>query len=120
VQLPSGYHAPFDSDVLVLRCADSSQVALFSSRGFVEETMEQAAWEDHEKSEGPSRYCASSEGRVTFGRIVVPYSPECGDSILRGSGESVSESALYCIHFMRWVVYASPETWKTTRRDTRS
>jgi hypothetical protein len=47
LHLPPGYHAHLDPDVLVLIGADSSQVALFSSRGFVAEEVEQAAWEDY-------------------------------------------------------------------------
>lgn len=45
--LPPGYHTDLDSDVLLLRRADGSQVALFSIRGFVAESVEQAAWEDY-------------------------------------------------------------------------
>ena len=56
LHLPPGYHAHLDPDVLVLRRADGSQVALFSSRGLVAEAVEQAAWED-------------------YGGVVVPESP---------------------------------------------
>ena len=62
MNLPSGYHSYLDPDMLVLRREDSSTVALFSSRGFEAEAVEQAAWEDHSKSEGSSsRPCASSD-----------------------------------------------------------
>jgi hypothetical protein len=47
LHLPSGYHARLDPDVLALSRADRSEVALFSSRGFVAEAVEQAAWEDY-------------------------------------------------------------------------
>ena len=47
MHLPPGYHAQLNPDVLVLTRADSSQVALFSSRGFVAEDVEQAAWQDY-------------------------------------------------------------------------
>ena len=47
LHLPPGYHAHLDSEVLVLKRPDGSQVALFSSRGFVAEIVEQAAWEDY-------------------------------------------------------------------------
>ena len=47
VHLPPGYHAHLDPDVLVLSRADGSRVTLFSSRGFVAEVVEQAAWEDY-------------------------------------------------------------------------
>jgi hypothetical protein len=53
LHLPSGYHTQLDPDVVVLRRADGSQVALFSSRGFVAEAVEQAAWEDYGRAEGP-------------------------------------------------------------------
>jgi hypothetical protein len=47
VHLPPGYRAHLDPDVLVLSRADGSRVTLFSSRGFVAEVVEQAAWEDY-------------------------------------------------------------------------
>ena len=47
LHLPPGYHACLDPDVLALRRADRSHVAVFSSWGFVTETVEQAAWEDY-------------------------------------------------------------------------
>jgi hypothetical protein len=61
VNLPSGYHSYLDPEMLVLSREDGSTVALFSSRGFVAEAVEQAAWEDHSESEGSSRSCASSD-----------------------------------------------------------
>jgi hypothetical protein len=61
VNLPSGYYSYLDPEMLVLRREDGSTVALFSSRGFVAEAVEQAAWEDHSESEGSSSPCASSD-----------------------------------------------------------
>jgi hypothetical protein len=61
VNLPSGYHSYLDPEMLVLRREDGSTVALFSSRGFVAEAVEQAAWEDHSESEGSSCPGASSD-----------------------------------------------------------
>jgi hypothetical protein len=52
LHLPPGYRVRLDPDVLVLIRADGSQVALFSREGFVAEAVEQAAWEDHNESEG--------------------------------------------------------------------
>jgi hypothetical protein len=54
VNLPSGYHSYVDAEMLVLSREDGSTVALFSSRGFVAEAVERAAWEDYgEAAEGP-------------------------------------------------------------------
>ena len=53
LHLPPGYQAHLDSDVLILRRADGSQVALFSSRGVVAEVVEQAAWEDYGEAVEP-------------------------------------------------------------------
>lgn len=61
LHLPPGYHAQLDPDVLILRRADGSDVALFSRRGFVAERVEQAAWADYEEPEWPSSFCTSSE-----------------------------------------------------------
>ena len=47
LHLPSGYHTHLDPDVLALSRADRTQVALFSSWGFVAEAVEQAAWADY-------------------------------------------------------------------------
>jgi hypothetical protein len=46
LHLPPGYHAQLNPDVLILTRADGSQVALFSSRGFVAEDVERAAWQE--------------------------------------------------------------------------
>jgi hypothetical protein len=59
--LPPGYHASLDPEVLILKRADGSQVALFSREGFVAERVEQAAWADYDESEGASWRCTSSE-----------------------------------------------------------
>jgi hypothetical protein len=67
LRLPTGYHVALDTDVLLLRRADDSQVALFSRRGFVAEVVERAAWEDYgeeERPEGSSRSRSSRERRV--------------------------------------------------------
>jgi hypothetical protein len=61
VNVPSGYHSYLDPEMLVLSREDGSTVALFSSRGFVAEAVEQAAWEDHSESEGSFCPCASSD-----------------------------------------------------------
>jgi hypothetical protein len=62
LHLPRGYHTQLDPEVLVLRRADGSQAALFSSRGYVAEAVEQAACEDYgDEPERPSRHRASSE-----------------------------------------------------------
>lgn len=61
LHLPPEYHAHFDPEVLILRRADGSQVALFSRVGFVAESVEQAAWADYEESEGASWRFTSSE-----------------------------------------------------------
>src|SRR5829696_10465573 len=61
LHLPPGYHIHLDPDVSSLRRPDGSQVALFSSRGFVAETVEQAAWRDRDESEGSSGGGAPSE-----------------------------------------------------------
>jgi hypothetical protein len=55
LRLPPGYHAYPDADLLILKGADGSVVARFSSRGFVAEAVERAAWEDYgEAAGGPS------------------------------------------------------------------
>ena len=63
MNLPSAYHSYLDPEMLVLKREDGSTVALFSSRGFVAEAVEQAAWEDQSDSasEGSSSPCASSD-----------------------------------------------------------
>ena len=60
MNLPSGYHSYLDPEMLVLCRENGSTVALFSSRGFVAEAVEQAAWEDHSESEGSSSPYAAS------------------------------------------------------------
>jgi hypothetical protein len=44
LNLPPGYHAHLDPDILVLRRTDSSVIARFSGRGLVAEEVERAAW----------------------------------------------------------------------------
>ena len=61
LHLPPGYHAFLDPEVLILRRADGSQVAIFSREGFVAERVEQAAWADYDESEGASWCSTSSE-----------------------------------------------------------
>ena len=61
MNLPSGYHSYLDPEMLVLSREDGSTVALFSSRGFVSEAVERAAWEDHSESEGSSSPSASND-----------------------------------------------------------
>ena len=61
LHLPPGYHAHLDPEVLILRRADGSHVALFSRGGFVAERVEQAAWEDYDEPEWPSWFSTSSE-----------------------------------------------------------
>jgi hypothetical protein len=58
LNLPPGYHAHLDPDILVLRRTDSSVIARFSGRGLVAEEVERAAWEDYTDASGglcPSR-----------------------------------------------------------------
>jgi hypothetical protein len=81
LNLPPGYHACFDPEVLVLNRADGSQVALLSSRGFVAEAVEQAAWEDYgqeQEPEEPSFSCASSQRHPPHSRLrpLRPRPPE--------------------------------------------
>jgi len=53
--LPAGYRLELGADVLELRRDDGSLVAAFSARGFSEEAVGHAAWEDfsEEKFEKP-------------------------------------------------------------------
>jgi hypothetical protein len=45
--LPSGYHLnETDPDELVLRCADGSEVAVFSAAGADPKEIEERAWEE--------------------------------------------------------------------------
>ena len=74
--LPPGYHAQLDPDVLDLRRADGSQVALFSSRGFVAEAVEQAAWTDYgDEPQGTFSNRTSSKCRPTSHPRVLPWPP---------------------------------------------
>ena len=75
LHLPLGYRAQLDPDVLILRRADGSQVALFSRRGFVAEAVEQAAWEDYGKHERPSRQQMSSQQPLRSHPRVRPSPP---------------------------------------------
>jgi hypothetical protein len=54
LNLPPGYHAHLDPDILVLRRTDGSMVACFSGRGLVAEEVERAAWEDYTDASGGS------------------------------------------------------------------
>ena len=45
--LPAGYHLELGADVLELRRPDGSLAAAFSARGFTEEAVGHAAWEDY-------------------------------------------------------------------------
>jgi hypothetical protein len=50
VPLPPGYHLDrSDPDVLILRSEEGEVVARFSATGYVAESIERAAWEDHER-----------------------------------------------------------------------
>jgi hypothetical protein len=54
--LPAGYHLELGADVLELRRPDGSLAAAFSARGFTEEAVGRAAWEDYgEELENPLR-----------------------------------------------------------------
>lgn len=47
-RLPPGYYLELDADLLVLRRRPSGElVATFSARGAEQESVEEAAWEDH-------------------------------------------------------------------------
>jgi hypothetical protein len=45
--LPAGYRLELGADVLELRRPDGSLAAAFSARGFTEEAVGHAAWEDY-------------------------------------------------------------------------
>lgn len=61
LHLPPGYHAHLDPEVLILRRADGSQVAIFSREGFVAESVEHVARADYDEFEAASGRCTSSE-----------------------------------------------------------
>ena len=70
--------AHLDPDVLVLRRADGSVVARFSSRGFVVEEAERSAWRDYGRAaEGPSpRHAPSGRRHPPASRPrSVPWPP---------------------------------------------
>jgi len=50
LHIPPGYHTYLDPEVLILRRADGTQVALFSREGFVAGRVEQVAWADYDES----------------------------------------------------------------------
>ena len=49
--LPAGYRLEIGADMLELRRHDGSLVAAFSARGFTEEAVGHAAWEDFSEEE---------------------------------------------------------------------
>ena len=55
LRLPPGYYLDRDPDICTLRRTDGSSVATFSARGVVAETVEGAAWEDHNREHPPAK-----------------------------------------------------------------
>jgi hypothetical protein len=75
LNLPPGYYATLDPDVLILKRPDGSRVALFSRRGFVAETVEHAAWEDYGEEPGDPSHQKSTQQPPHSDPRVRPLRP---------------------------------------------